>query len=1595
MSEAELNSAIKDILLRERFALLDLSTRNRLLNVPLRTKNVRTIEIVDEKSVEVCRLLMDGKAFSFLPGRSLTEAERAEMDKEDTETGGIPQPEDDEKIDERGIARRHSDLRLQTRLTSEGLQKRLLDVWYDAKTLEEEQGVNILYLAVGLLRWYEAENSDLVRHAPLILVPVELVRTSAAEKFKLKWRMEEPLPNLSLQAKMKSEFGLLIEDFDNEDEIDIAAYFEKVSTTVSGKARWDVLPDAMILGFFSFAKFLMYRDLDPENWPTECAIDRHSLIASLLRDGFPDSKPIVPNDTGKIDPAILPISQHHVVDADSSQTVAIEEASSGRTMVVKGPPGTGKSQTITNIVAGAAANGKKVLFVAEKMAALDVVHRRLKQAGLGALTLELHSNKANKRAVLAELKRTSELNVRSPKGDVTVIARLSEVRDYLNAHAERLHKPIAPCGFSPFQILGQLVRLRENGASAGYALESPETWTHVERKNRASLVSELAERVAPLGSLGEHPWRGVRCNPMDPSEMDDLVRRLENLQKRYAELIGACEVARRELGAPSAVVIADIAPSRQTLNAAYQLPKAADRQALGHPAWESNPGSLKRLVETGRRYVAAKAESDKSFVAAALMADVMPIRVAVATKGKRLFRFLDGQYRAQIALLKSYLKEKPPRDAAERLVLIDRLIATQTAKREFEEASVAAPAFGQRWMDQDTDWSVLDTIVNWRLTHNGLPPGTFARLAAAGDLAPIRSAAEALEQNALAFANELRALITTLDLDLRRAFSAMDIDTIPLDSLGSRFDVWIASRDKLSRWILFSAKGREATKAGLGHLVEAVMNDGLSKATLYPAFERAYFEALRGEVFRQWPELKAFDGEAHGRLVNEFRRLDLLRIDLAQEHIAHKHAEERPSGTALGSSPLGVLKGEIAKKSRHLPIRQLLEKAGPAVQQLKPVFMMSPLSVAQFLRPGALTFDVLVIDEASQIEPVDALGAVARVRQIVVVGDERQLPPTRFFAKLTSDTEDRDDDAPTFDARDAESILDLCLAKGVPHRMLNWHYRSKHQSLIAVSNREFYENRLFIVPSPYDATAGMGLKFHHLPDAIYERGESRTNPIEARTVAEAVIRHAVNNPDQSLGVVAFSVAQRAAIMKELELARRANPHVEGFINKEEFKGAREPFIVRNLENIQGDERDVIFISVGYGKSKDGYLAMNFGPLSGDGGERRLNVLISRAKLRCEVFSSVMGDDIDLDRARSRGVAALKMFLTFAQTGKFGLGEVSGNDHDSVFEEQVAERLRSLGYDVKKQIGAAGFSIDLAIGDSEKPGRFVLGIECDGAQYHSSRSARDRDRLRQQVLEAHGWVIHRIWSTDWYLRPEEELKKVETKIAEAKAIWRERDEKGMSVKAVPVSFEAETIDKDTDQITAIVETAVRSSPEAAPLYREASFPVNLKYEPHQVPLGEMAGYVQKIIDEEGPIHIDEIVARIRILWGVGRAGSRIRTAVIRAVETVAQSGVIRQGDFYSVSGLPVIIRDRSKVLSASLRKAENLPPPEIREAVIKIVNDNFGASRNELVTATARMFGYSSTSSQLAGIIENEINALIAEQVLTAKGELLVRAILAQ
>ncbi|WP_197277043.1 DUF4011 domain-containing protein [Sphingomonas profundi] len=597
---------LREKLDRARTELLDLSARNRLLNMPRSAKGARAVEIVDEKTREIFRLLVrDARPFTFVAGKAARAGEETGLVDEADEIVDLAQPDDDE-TDDRGISVRHSDTRLQTRFTPKGLQKRLLELYHDARTLEEEQGVNILFLALGALKWIDPQNTANVRHAPLILVPVTLERGNAGEKFKLRVRPDDYASNLSLEIFLDRLHGIRLPMFEAGDAFDPSAYLAEVADAVSTKPGWEVIADQIVLGFFSFAKFLMYRDLDPENWPAAGKITERALIRGLLSDGFePDAK-MIPEDSN-IDAHISPADMLHILDSDSSQALTVHEVRRGRNMVIQGPPGTGKSQTIANIVAAAVADGKRVLFVAEKMAALEVVKRRLDATGVGDACLELHSNKANKKALLEELRRSWELGAPKGRDPGTLHARLREARDGLNAHADRMHRAHPASGLTPYQVVGQLTRLRQDGQRpSDIALDAPEVWSADAFAERHDVIGELVERIDAIGRADDHVWRGVGLSSILPNDGERLRARIEALSARIDLYIADAGALAQAIGR---AVPEDLRGLDPLLGLAQRIAGAPDvpSDAIGHPAWDERPADIRALVAIGDRLAAISA----------------------------------------------------------------------------------------------------------------------------------------------------------------------------------------------------------------------------------------------------------------------------------------------------------------------------------------------------------------------------------------------------------------------------------------------------------------------------------------------------------------------------------------------------------------------------------------------------------------------------------------------------------------------------------------------------------------------------------------------------------------------------------------------------------------------------------------------------------------------------------------------------------------------------------------------------------------------------------------------------------------------------
>lgn len=1578
-------SEIHKKLLSSRRELLDIGLRNNMLNFRLTAKS---LSIVDELSEEVLKLLYrQNKPMTFagMPEQRLKEL--VSMGETDVEEDTVPESTslllhelesvnwgevtgtgggDVENTDK---ASRHTDTRLQTAITEQDLFLHLLKIQAEAESFMQEQGVNVLFLALGFLHWFEADSSDKKCKAPLLLVPVHLKRGGSKEAFRLEYSGDDLVQNLSLAAKLKTDFALELPQYvvdssvDAEDMPPLEEFFSAVSQRVSKQSRWFVAPNDIYLAFFSFGKFLMFNDLDPATWPADKQPADHPILGRLLGEGFGDESPAF-EDGVHIDAVLAPGDAHFVKDADSSQTRAILEARAGRNLVIQGPPGTGKSQTITNIIAECLGQGKTVLFVAEKMAALEVVKRRLDETHMGDAVLELHSHKATKLSVLKELERTLEQG-KPLANDVTEeLYTLGQVRDQLNQYCEAVNAQVGQSGIPFITVLGHYLRLkREHERLPSWSFTPMRTRTHVEHNRQRQLVSEMALQLEDMGPPSRNPFWGTKRESFSPLEHAQASEFLDRAMEQLQHIERASVQLAERLGLARPVTLADVRVVCRAARRAAEAPKLTGVQ-LSTDEWQSRRDAIRELIRAGQQMSMLQARHAETLIEQAWEQDLLGERQHLTNYGEKWWRIFSAKYRRTRARLQGLCKGSRPKDNKACLALVDDILDFQQRKRTYDQyAGLGEALFGAQWNQQRSDWEVLRRLSEWvialydDLGRGELPSGIVDFLAGHPDAGGLGEAIEPIEQAAEALRVSLLEILEKLVLSQR--YPVGDLLGQPLQPLHERLRCWRDGLDKLYQMARFNQLSAALVQAGLIEVTEQAAHWSRAGSDIVRAFDLTWYAGLVELAYAVSPQLRQFDRIKQEHLVTRFRHLDQASLGHAQTGLAKVLWERMPSVNQPGE--MDILRRELNKKRRHIPIRQLINSAGQAMQQIKPVFMMSPMSIARFLPPGRLEFDVVVFDEASQVKAVDAFGAILRGRQIIVVGDTRQMPPTDFFSReVEMDEEDNT-------TSDIESVLSMFCACGAQERSLRWHYRSRHESLIAVSNVEFYDHKLVVFPAPGTNPHATGLQFHYVPDALYDRGRGRThtNRGEARVVAQAVMAHAATKPNLSLGVVAFSIAQRDLIQVEVELLRHENPVLEEFFTQQH---STEPFFIKNLENVQGDERDMILISIGYGRNESGRIARDFGPLNRNGGERRLNVLITRAKLGMEVFSNFRADELELEASAKHGVRALKHFLKYAETGALDIPRESGREADSPFELEVMLALRERGYQLEPQVGTAGYFIDIGVKDPAYPGRYILAIECDGASYHSARSARDRDRLRQGVLESLGWRFHRIWSTDWFRNPGKETERAVAAIEAARQA---------AAMYQPVTVSVPEVAQPA--IARATQESPRSVYQVEP-YRKASLPSLLGSNQalHMVDPTSLAHQIKAVVDVEAPVHESNVTRRLRESYGVNRAGNRIAANVSEAIKAGVRAGLFFYADGFVYADKQREVRIRSReALEPTERKIELVAPEEIDAAILEVVRLGFSMGSAAAISGALEMLGFGKATNRMKEAMDVRIDELLA------------------
>ena len=861
--------------------------------------------------------------------------------------------------------------------------------------------------------------------------------------------------------------------------------------------------------------------------------------------------------------------------------------------------------------------------------------------------------------------------------------------------------------------------------------------------------------------------------------------------------------------------------------------------------------------------------------------------------------------------------------------------------------------FGLLYSGLRTDWNGVLEALGWtRTLIRALPRGVSERLAQG-----ISQDGPPLPPDPLIGErwSNISLSLDSIDDRFERELWPEPRGRLTLEKVRTSLGVLRSRIDDLQTWVDFNTQETEIRNAGLGQFLEILIAERVERDRLVDVFRKAMYQGLLDAVFKEDAVLKNFRGQDHEQLIKDFQDLDLRFIQLTSQRVIEIANEQKPQGVFVQApdSEITVLMREAAKKRRHMPLRYLFERIPNLVRRLKPCLMMSPISVSQFLIPTGAQFDLVVFDEASQIYTEDAVGSIYRGDTLVITGDPKQLPPTPFFQHTIDDDFDWDEEGYEFDVFD--SVLDECMSIGLPVRMLKWHYRSKHDSLISFSNDRFYNGNLVLFPSSR-MDSDLGLELIHVKDGLYDRGGRRNNVREAEVVADLVFEHFERHPEKTLGVVTFSLSQMNTVQDAVEVRLQEHPTFEKFFVEDRLDG----FFVKNLENVQGDERDVMIFSVGYGYDTNGKITMNFGPLNKQGGERRLNVAVTRAREKVVLVSSIKYDDINLQATQAEGVHSLHHYMRFAERRPRNLKDVEAQEHIliSQLDEKVAEEVNRLGYKTVPLVGSGAFRVDLGVLDPADPSRFILGIMCDGENYVTADTARDRDRLRIQVLENLGWRIHRIWAPDWVQRQDTEAQRL------AKALKDANEEPRQE--ATKKALKPPTTQRNILNQVKVVDTPPGELPGVEP-YRFVKLKPDYlftRYSPdhRERYLREYHSEVRRLLPQlvkgEGPIHVELAFKRMNNAFRLSRATNAFRVAFQEEVEVLEKDQIEMKGDFLWPKGIDSV-RVRAPVdgVTESFRPIEYISPEEILKALTMVTGYSFGIRKETLLNETARLLGF--------------------------------------
>lgn len=1266
---------------------------------------------------------------------------------------------------------------LQTILRPKDLERKINTIRRLSRTALTEKGVNTLYLAVGFLEWVESENSDEKILSPLLLIPVELEekKTKKGSEFLLSSGNRDIQINIALRAKLEKDFGIILKEFEEEETPE--EYLKLIEKNISKKDRWKIKRFAT-LGHFYFAKMAMYYDLDPKNWKNlgeqktlqEIFSGSESGGGSINEDYEVDKKETLEN---------VPVL---INSADASQLSAIVDVMSGKNVVIQGPPGTGKSQTISNIIGAALATKKTILFCAEKKPALEVVYKKLVAAELGDFCLKITNTAVRKTEVLADIKKRLKISKKEFNESLYKIEKKEEedVKNKLIEYKEILHSNIGKSGIQVCNISGYISKY-SNISRTGIFLEIfnnklDKLQSDFEKIKQDEFIlitqnlnkyEEASKNIlAKYGSTSKHPWYGYLNSKINPYDKEKLIKLFNNLKEKINQI--TIRISSFDKENPQLKVLNKIENIEDLKNITKKKIENVEKisKYINFFKKETDLELIKKLknqITEIKEDLILENKIEKIFnIKSRDFSKLEKIKKTISESS--FFSFLSTDFwsakKDYLAMKKNteYFEKKNSVQELNGYIKFSKIFKSlKSIKNEIRLNKEYPKILGDIFKKEDTDLQQLNEIIDNGSIIFGLFDKKILNLI--------------LDQPIII--KKINKIIDILSEDLKELVNIFDKLNINLDQkvfFNSAYNlanfqniitkIENLKLQTLDEWIDYSIS-EDLLGSVEKNFIKILEGYDREQVSYEDLFKTLYYNSLLRKTYDLYPNLTTFDGAKLETLRKKFKIHDKSLTDLKKTILYNNLYTNRitpgiDSGQTKKCTEKALIQRITSQKAPRIKLRELIKKSSQALLDMKPCFIMSPTVLSELVVAKEDFFDLLIIDEASQMRMEESICALARSKQCVIVGDQQQLPPGSSFELKDTDDDEEEDLV-------EESILDLANSRFKLNRMLKWHYRSRHQSLINFSNYHFYENHLIIPPSPIVKKVVHSNKV----EAFY-KGKINTQEKD-KLISDLIIfmkkniRQGDNDKkSKSCLIATMNLFQAESIEEDINKKKLEFPIIDEYENS--WKDTGEEFTVKNLENVQGDERDVIFISTLFGPEKpNSRVKQLFGPINNKGGERRLNVLFTRARHDLHLYTSLNSNDIESEGA-PEGRKIFKAYIEYAKTGKLEIGDVStGREPPNDFQLFIGEGIKKMGYEIVHEVGVSGFFIDIGVKHKSFPDGFILGVECDGRAYHSSKSARDRDVLRQEILEGLGWNIYRIWSTDWFKDPNKELKKLDNHI----------------------------------------------------------------------------------------------------------------------------------------------------------------------------------------------------------------------------------------